>query len=80
MGTSDHYAKYFKDALERRVRRRALSRVFRTFAGNAGRRVFPTATWYKDDKSETEITVWCSNDYLGMGQERMCGRGCKVGC
>ena len=29
---------------------------------------FPHATWRKDDGSETPITVWCGNDYLGMGQ------------
>ena len=29
---------------------------------------FPHATWRKPDGSETPITVWCGNDYLGMGQ------------
>ncbi|SNR42880.1 5-aminolevulinate synthase [Puniceibacterium sediminis] len=29
---------------------------------------FPHATWRKSDGSETPITVWCGNDYLGMGQ------------
>ena len=29
---------------------------------------FPNATWVKGDGSEQEITVWCGNDYLGMGQ------------
>ncbi|MBO6866136.1 MAG: 5-aminolevulinate synthase [Pseudomonadota bacterium] len=29
---------------------------------------FPHATWRKEDGSETPITVWCGNDYLGMGQ------------
>ena len=38
---------------------------------------FPHATWRKPDGSETPITVWCGNDYLGMGQnpvviEAMC--------
>lgn len=29
---------------------------------------FPHATWRKADGSEAPITVWCGNDYLGMGQ------------
>ncbi|WP_293451731.1 5-aminolevulinate synthase [Planktotalea sp.] len=29
---------------------------------------FPHATWRKQDGSEQPITVWCGNDYLGMGQ------------
>ncbi len=29
---------------------------------------FPHAMWRKPDGSEQPITVWCGNDYLGMGQ------------
>jgi len=42
---------------------------YRTFANitrSCGN--YPHATLYRDDGTEQQITVWCSNDYLGMGQ------------
>ncbi len=42
---------------------------YRTFIDIERRRGnFPHAVWTKPDGSEQDITVWCGNDYLGMGQ------------
>jgi 5-aminolevulinate synthase len=52
----------------------ALSRLheegrYRTFIDIERRRgQFPHAIWRRPDGTDQQITVWCGNDYLGMGQ------------
>ncbi|MEM9318501.1 MAG: 5-aminolevulinate synthase [Pseudomonadota bacterium] len=42
---------------------------YRTFIEIERRRgQFPHAVWIRPDRTEQQITVWCGNDYLGMGQ------------
>lgn len=42
---------------------------YRTFINiERQNQAYPHAVWRKPDGSQQQVTVWCSNDYLGMGQ------------
>ena len=58
------YQRHFASAIEALHAERRY-RVFADLERIAGR--FPKAIWRHDGEAR-EITVWCSNDYLGMGQ------------
>ncbi len=59
------YKSAFKAAIER-TRAEGRYRVFADLKRHRG--AFPRATWVGPDGVEKDITVWCSNDYLGQGQ------------
>ena len=59
------YEDHFTAALEK-LHEEGRYRTFIDIARENGN--YPHAVWKKPDGSEAHVTVWCGNDYLGMGQ------------
>ena len=64
-----NYQSIFEDAIDQ-LKAEKRYRVFADLERIVGR--FPRALWRKEGKEHEprEIVVWCSNDYLGMGQHQ----------
>lgn len=59
----------YQTAFESAVRRVKAEGRYRVFADLLRRKGdFPIARWRSPDGDVRDVTVWCSNDYLGMGQ------------
>ena len=60
------YERRFSDAIDR-LKAEERYRTFANLERDASR--FPTALWRPEGEEEKprDVTVWCSNDYLGMG-------------
>lgn len=61
-----NYETFFQERLDR-LRAEGNYRVFIDLERKSG--AFPRAKHHRGRRLEPEVTVWCSNDYLGMGQE-----------
>lgn len=59
----------YNSALDTALNRLHEEGRYRTFIDLERRKGhYPHAVWRRPDGSEQDVTVWCGNDYLGMGQ------------
>ena len=60
------YAEHFESAISR-LKSENRYRTFANLERDAAR--FPVALWRPENAADAprEVTIWCSNDYLGMG-------------
>ncbi|MFZ0844255.1 MAG: 5-aminolevulinate synthase [Pseudolabrys sp.] len=60
-----NYESFFRSQIDR-LHQEGRYRVFADLERAAGK--YPKAAYHRDQGGKTDVTVWCSNDYLGMGQ------------
>lgn len=69
-----NYTDHFDNILQK-VQRDGRYREFLPLRRKPG--AFPTATAYLPDGTTKDVTIWCSNDYLGMGQNPVVTKAMK---
>ncbi len=60
-----NYEGFFRSQIDR-LHQEGRYRVFADLERAAGD--YPKAAYHREQGGKTDVTVWCSNDYLGMGQ------------
>ena len=60
-----NYIRHFEDSIDA-IKQEGRYRTFANLERIAGQ--FPKAIYRDPEGAEKEVTIWCSNDYLGMGQ------------
>ena len=63
--TAFDYNKHFESCIDG-IKKEGRYRSFANLERIAGR--FPKAVYRPEGGEAREVTIWCSNDYLGMGQ------------
>lgn len=64
--------KFFENKLDEALDSLHIEGRYRTFIEiERSRGNFPNARWISEENQEKSVTVWCGNDYLGMGQNKV---------